>query len=198
MFGALLFLLLATLILETSGLEIILFLSQNEDSVNTKCKVELREVLQQVVSLHWNKCWFVQKKKACPFWILLVLTFYFLSLLKKCVPLDFRNLLTQLWGITEGCSNVHSQQICWTCCRWSGTCAGHKLEAREWVNEIKCTQILPPILSGLQLCCVEQLLYFWDFPHLFYWVKAYSKKMLLQGSPEGMLLLCLDSCLTIF
>lgn len=51
-FGALLFLLLATLILETSGLEIILFLSQNEDSVNTKCKVELREVLQQVVSLH--------------------------------------------------------------------------------------------------------------------------------------------------
>lgn len=51
-FGALLFLLLATLILETSGLEIILFLSQSEDSVNTKCKVELREVLQQVVSLH--------------------------------------------------------------------------------------------------------------------------------------------------
>lgn len=52
MFGALLFLLLATLILETSGSEIILFLSQNEDSISTKCKVELREVLQRVVSLH--------------------------------------------------------------------------------------------------------------------------------------------------
>lgn len=49
MFGALFFLLLATVILETSGSGITLFLSQNEDSVNTKCKVELREVLQQVV-----------------------------------------------------------------------------------------------------------------------------------------------------
>lgn len=36
--------------LETSGFGITLFLSQKEDSVNTKCKVEeLREVLQQVV-----------------------------------------------------------------------------------------------------------------------------------------------------
>jgi len=38
-----------SMILETSGLGITLFLSQNKDSVNTKCKVELREVLQRVV-----------------------------------------------------------------------------------------------------------------------------------------------------
>lgn len=144
-FGALLFLLLATLILETSGLEIILFLSQNEDSVNTKCKVELREVLQQVVSLHWNKCWFVQKKKkSMPLWILLVLTFYFLSLLKKCVLLTSAICSPSCEALQEDCSSVHSQQMCWTCCArgWSGTCAGHTLEAREWVIEIQCTQIL--------------------------------------------------------
>lgn len=50
MFGVLFFSLLVTLTLETSGFGITLFLSQKEDSVNTKCKVEeLREVLQQVV-----------------------------------------------------------------------------------------------------------------------------------------------------
>lgn len=95
-FGALFFLLLATLILETSGLRITLFLSQNEDSVNTKCKVELREALQWVVWLNWNKCWFVQKKKkSMPFLDLVSLDFLFPFFAKaKCMPLDFRNLLS--------------------------------------------------------------------------------------------------------
>lgn len=40
---------LVPLILETSGSGMNLFLSQNKDSVNTKCKVELRGVLQGFV-----------------------------------------------------------------------------------------------------------------------------------------------------
>lgn len=171
MFGALFFLLLATLILETSGSGITLFLSQNEDSVNTKCKVELREVLQRVVWLNWNKCWFVQKKKkkkACPFWILLVLTFYFLPLLKWNVCFDFRNLLSQLWGITgrllqcalpadvldllELCSG-RVQHVCWAQTR------GKRMGEWNWV----CRNTA----SGLKLCCVEQLLFFWAFSHAF-------------------------------
>lgn len=201
MFGALLFLLLVTLILETSGLEIILFLSQNEDSVNTKCKVELRAVLQQVVSLHWNKCWFVQKKKkACPFWILLVLTFYFLSLLKKCVPLDFRNLLAQLWGITGRLLRcalpadvldllMLQLGLLWDLC-WAQT-LGKGMGG--WMKSSAHRNCLwPPTL----LCGATAL--FLSLSAAFYWVKAWSKKVLLQGSPEGMLLLCLDSCLTVF
>lgn len=166
-FGALLFLLLATLILETSGLEIILFLSQNEDSVNTKCKVELREVLQQVVSLHWNKCWFVQKKKKKHAPLDLVsLDFLFPFFAKEMRALDFSNLLTQLWGITGRllqcalpadvldllCSGL-AWDLCWAH-TW-GKGMGH------W-NPVHTDTV-----SGLQLCCVERLLYFWAVPHLF-------------------------------
>lgn len=167
-FGALLFLLLATLILETSGLEIILFLSQNEDSVNTKCKVELREVLQQVVSLHWNKCWFVQKKKkSMPLWILLVLTFYFLSLLKKCVLLTSAICSPSCEALQEDCSSVHSQQMCWTYLLCSGL-VWDLCWAHTWGKGMgHWNPVHTDTVSGLQLCCVERLLYFWAVPHLF-------------------------------
>lgn len=51
--------------------------------------------------------------------------------------------------------------------------------------------VWPPAL----LCGATAL--FLSFSTPFYSVKAYSKKMLLQGSPEGMLLPCHNSCLTV-
>lgn len=147
MFGALLFLLLATLILETSGSEIILFLSQNEDSVNTKCKVELREVLQRVVSLHWNKCWFVQKKKkSMPFLDLVSPDFLFPFFAKEMCASWLQQSAHPAVRHYGKAAPMGAPSRCWTCCRcargWAGTCAGHKLEARERVNEIKSAQIL--------------------------------------------------------
>lgn len=168
-FGALLFLLLATLILETSGLEIILFLSQNEDSVNTKCKVELREVLQQVVSLHWNKCWFVQKKKkSMPFLDLVSLDFLFhffaeemhASWLQQWAQPAVRHYRKAAPMCTPSrCVGlaVTVLRLAWDLC-WAQT-RGRGMG--EW------SQMHTDTASGLQLSCVGQLLYFWAFPHLF-------------------------------
>lgn len=88
-----------------------------------------------------------KKKKACPFWILLVLTFYFLSLLKQHACLLTSEICSPgCEALQEGCSDVCSQQMCGPCSHcalgWSSTCAGHKPEAQEWVNEIKCIEIL--------------------------------------------------------
>lgn len=116
-----------------------LFLSQNEDSVNTKCKAEeLREVLQWFVWLNWNKCWFVQKKKPpktkpWPFWILLVLAFYFLSLLKQNACLLTSEICSPSCGaLWQGCSNVHSQLMCWVCSHCAMGQSGR--QENEWMK----------------------------------------------------------------
>lgn len=196
-FGALLFLLLATLILETSGLEIILFLSQNEDSVNTKCKVELREVLQQVVSLHWNKCWFVQKKKKKHAPLDLVsLDFLFPFFAKEMRALDFSNLLTQLWGITGRLLQCALPADVLDLLAVLGAGLGPVLgtHLRQGNGSLKSSAhrycVWPPAL----LCGAAALFLSCSTP--FYSVKACSKKLLLQGSPEGVT--ALPWLLTVF
>lgn len=198
MFGALLFLLLATLILETSGLEIILFLSQNEDSVNTKCKVELREVLQQVVSLHWNKCWFVQKKKSMPFLDLVSLDFLFpffaeemrASWLQQCAHPAVRHYRKA----APMCTPSRCVRLAVIVLKAGlGPVLGTNLrQGNGWMKSSALRYcIWPPTL----LCGAAAL--FLSFSTPFYAVKVCSKEMLLQGSPEGLLLPCLASCLTV-
>lgn len=141
----------------------------------------------------WNKKKWKKRKKDYPFCIFLVLAFYFLASLKQSALLlrseSCSPSCEMLW---EGCFNVYSQQMCWaySCCAlgWSGLCSRHRLEVREWMNEIKRLEMA---VSGLELCCVEQLLFFWAFPVLFCSAKDDSKKLLLcsgdkQGSLEGL------------
>lgn len=172
-FGVLFFSLLVTLTLETSGFGITLFLSQKEDSVNTKCKVEeLREVLQQVVWLNWNKCWFVQKKKIMPFLDLVSLDFLFPFFAKaRCVPLAFRNPLTQLWGIT---SRLFLHAFPADVVRLPWLCTGCKPQARAWVHEIECvdTLCLSSNSAAWSSCSLS-------FSTSFHSVKTYSGKELL-------------------
>lgn len=79
-----------------------------------------------------------------------------------------------------------------------GACLGHVLgtnsrQENGWMkSSVHRYCIWPPTL----LCGATAL--FLSFSTPFYSVKACSKKMLLQGSLEGMLLPCLDSCLTVF
>lgn len=138
-----------------------------------------------------------KKKKACPFWILLVLTFYFLSLLKKCVRLDFSNLLTQLWGITGRLLRWALPADVGLAVAVLGAGPGHVLgtnsrQENGWMkSSLHRYCVWPPAL----LCGATA--WFLSFSTPFYSGKAYSKKLLLRGSLEGMLLPCLDSCLTV-